>query len=470
MSGYFKANSVAAVALLGFMSVCGTDAQAQKAANPDPLTDEQVNFFASIVNFARTISFNDKTTSEEMILGAVDGALKTLDPHSAYIPAAQMKEMKEAQSGGFVGIGIEIIADQNYIKVVSPIDDTPAFRAGIQAGDYITSVDPDAGGDQPAQSTLNFTTAQASKLMRGVAGTPVTLTVVRDGKELPPLTLVRAAIQTSPVKAKAIGSDIGYIRLTSFSDQTGAADMEEAIKKLGEKDSYILDLRNTPGGLVDQAIKVADMFVDSTEVITSTRGRIPQPAPARATPGDIINGKKLIVLTNGGSASASELVSGALQDLGRAKILGTQTFGKGSVHTVFDLGRYFPGREDGFQVTTALYFTPAGRSIHGKGVTPNIRFDDPDAPKRITEADLPGAIANPDNSAPPIFSEFACAADPGKKVPKNLDPALIDQRTGKPDYQLICAVESLRGKPSLTKTVVVPMPPQQPAPPPVPKP
>ncbi|AGF74174.1 carboxy-terminal protease [Bartonella australis AUST/NH1] len=306
---------------------------------------------------------------KELIENAINGMLSSLDPHSSYMDAQEAKDMQDSTKGEFGGIGIEVTMEKNLIKVVSPMDDTPASKAGILARDLISKID----GVQVGGKTLN----EAVNQMRGAVGAPITLTIIRSGVDKPfDVKVVRDIIKIKAVKYRVEG-DIGYLRLIKFSEKT-FGDLRAAIKDIQSKipqnklKGYVLDLRLNPGGLLNQAVSVSSAFLEKGEIV-STRGRRKNDVMRfDAKPGDLINGKPLIVLINGGSASAAEIVAGALQDHRRATILGTQSFGKGSVQTVIPLG------ENGaLRLTTALYYTPAGTSIQGTGITPDIIVEQP---------------------------------------------------------------------------------------------
>ncbi|STX27606.1 carboxy-terminal protease [Legionella beliardensis] len=304
---------------------------------------------------------------------AIRGMLSGLDPHSAYLDENEFNELKMSTSGNFAGIGIEITQEQGLLKVVTPLIDTPAYKAGIKAGDYIVKL-----GSKPTQG-LSLT--EAVNLMRGEAGTPVSLVILRKGVNKPlTFSMMRQNIQIKSVQSKLLDQQFGYIRLSQFQEMTGS-DMRSAINKLkeqtqGKLKGLILDLRNNPGGLLDSAIEVADAFIDNKKgdksTIVYTEGRLPESKfTALATPGDILNNAPLIVLINNGSASASEIVAGALKDHKRAVIVGTKSFGKGSVQTVLPLDE-----KHAIKLTTALYYTPAGTSIQATGIAPDIQVEE----------------------------------------------------------------------------------------------
>ena len=319
----------------------------------------QLNLFGEVLERVRS-DYVEKPDDSKLIEAAINGMLTSLDPHSYYLNPRELREMQVQTSGEFGGLGLEVTMQDGVIKVVSPIDGTPAARAGLQSGDLITSLDK--------KQVLGLTLQEAVDKMRGPPRAPITLTIVRKGVDHPiDVKLVRSVIHVIPVKYQA-EDDVGYIYITSFNEQT-TADLQKAIKglkrQIGPKlKGFIIDLRNDPGGLLDQAIEVADAFLDQgTIVITKGREEMQR---SDASPGDITDGKKLVVLINGGSASAAEIVAGALQDHHRATLVGTRSFGKGSVQTIIPLGS-----NGALMLTTARYYTPSGRSIQAKGIEPD---------------------------------------------------------------------------------------------------
>ena len=324
---------------------------------------KQLDLFGDVFDRVRS-DYVVKPDEEKLIEAAINGMLSSLDPHSSYMNPKNFKNMQVQTRGEFGGLGIEVTMDKGVVKVVSPIDDTPAARAGIQAGDLIIKID----GERVRGLTLN----QAVEKMRGKVGEPIVVTILRKGVKDPfDVKIIRDVIRIRSVKHSIQGGDIGYIRITSFNEQTQPG-LDKALKdikkKLGDKvKGYIIDLRNNPGGLLDQAISVSSTFLDHGEVV-STRGRNPSESQRfNARPGDAAGGKPIVVLINGGSASASEIVSGALQDHKRATLIGTRSFGKGSVQTIIPLG----ARGGAIRLTTARYYTPSGRSIQAKGIMPD---------------------------------------------------------------------------------------------------
>lgn len=374
---------------------------------------------------------------KELFDNAIRGMLSGLDPHSTYLDEDAFKELQTSTSGEFGGLGIEVTMEDGVVRVVTPLVDTPAFKAGIKAGDYIIKL-----GNQSVQG---ISLKEAVELMRGKEGTTLDLTILRKGESKPlNFSLVREKILIKSVKSKLLDDGYGYVRLTQFQAMTGE-DMEKAISQLkqqsgGKLKGLILDLRNNPGGLLDSAIQVSDAFLDTNksskpELIVYTQGRLPgSKFTALANPGDILNNAPLVVLINNGSASASEIVAGALKDNKRAIILGTQSFGKGSVQTVLPLDD-----KRGIKLTTALYYTPAGTSIQAKGITPDIVVEEIAVPKAdpkaggfagFSEADLSGHLLNKDEKG-----EQTSANESVKD-----DQALLHE-----DYQLYAALTILKG-------------------------
>ncbi|KAA5596780.1 S41 family peptidase [Blastochloris sulfoviridis] len=339
---------------------------AKSAATSD--TYRQLNLFGDVFERIRS-DYVEKPDESKLIEAAINGMLTSLDPHSSYMDAKTFKDMQIQTRGEFGGLGIEVSMEDGLVKVVAPIDDTPAARAGVQAGDLITHLD----GEQVQGLTLQ----QAVEKMRGPVNTPITLRITRKGAEKPvEIKLVRDTIHIRVVRSREEGDDkdIAYIRLSSFTEQTADA-LKKAIEDLTKKipadklKGFIIDLRNNPGGLLDAAVDVSDAFLERGEIV-STRGRNSDETQRRnARGGDLTKGKPIIVLINGGSASASEIVAGALQDHKRATVLGSRSFGKGSVQTIMPLGA-----NGAIRLTTARYFTPAGRSIQAKGIDPDIEL------------------------------------------------------------------------------------------------
>ncbi len=332
-------------------------------------TYRQLSIFGDIFERVRS-QYVKEPKEQDLIENAINGMLSSLDPHSSYLTAKDFDNMRVQTRGEFGGLGIEVTMEKELIKVVTPIDDTPASKAGVLAGDLISKID--------GENVRGLSLQNAVEKMRGPVNTPIVITVLREGAEKPiDITIIRAIIKVRAVHHRIEGGDIGYIRISSFSEQTFDG-LDKAVKKIREKvgddklKGFILDLRLNPGGLLDQAISVSDTFLDRGEIV-STRGRnADETRRYSARPGDSTGGKPVIVLVNGGSASASEIVAGALQDHKRATILGTRSFGKGSVQTIIPLGS-----NGALRLTTALYYTPSGTSIQGKGIQPDIKVNQP---------------------------------------------------------------------------------------------
>jgi len=358
------------------MIFAGASAKAAAAAD----TYRQLNLFGDVFERVRA-DYVEKPDDAKLIETAINGMLNGLDPHSSYMDAKSFRDMQVQTRGEFGGLGIEVTMEDGLIKVVAPIDDTPAAKAGILANDIITQLD----GEQVQGLTLN----QAVEKMRGPVNTKIKLTIMRKGQDKPiDVTITRDVIRVRSVRSHVEGDDVGYIRLTQFNEQTSEG-LKKAVEDIKAKVSdnklkgYILDLRNNPGGLLDQAISVSDTFLQKGEIV-STRGRNPEETQRfNARAGDLTSGKPVIVLINGGSASASEIVAGALQDHKRATVVSTRSFGKGSVQTIIPLG----SGNGALRLTTARYFTPSGRSIQAKGITPDIEVlqDVPDELKAKTD-------------------------------------------------------------------------------------
>jgi carboxyl-terminal processing protease len=336
---------------------------AARAAASD--TYKQLNLFGDVFERVRS-DYVEKPDDSQLVESAINGMLAGLDPHSSYMDPKSFRDMQVQTRGEFGGLGIEVTMEDGLVKVVAPIDDTPAAKAGVMANDIITKLDD----DQVQGLTLN----QAVDKMRGPVNTKIKLTIMRKGSDKPiEVSIMRDVIRVKSVRSHPEGEDVGYIRITQFNEQTTDG-LKQAINDLNNQlgadkiKGYIVDLRNNPGGLLDQAISVSDTFLDKGEIV-STRGRNPEETQRfNARPGDMTKNKPVIVLINGGSASASEIVAGALQDHKRATLVGTRSFGKGSVQTIIPLG----AGNGALRLTTARYFTPSGRSIQAKGITPDI--------------------------------------------------------------------------------------------------
>ena len=388
-------------------------------------TYRYLNLFGDVFEKIRS-DYVDKPNEKKLVEAAINGMLTSLDPHSNYMDAKSFQDMQVQTRGEFGGLGIEVTQEKGLVKVVTPIDDTPAARAGILTGDLISKIN----GDSVQGLTLN----QAVDKMRGPVGTDVNLTILRGpDKQKKDIKLTRAVIQIKSVRYHVDGDDVGYIRISQFNEQTFDG-VKEAVQKFNQEipankfKGYIMDLRNNPGGLLDQSIAVANVFIDHGEIV-STRGRTADETQRyNARPGnDLSKGKPLIVLINGGSASASEIVAGALQDHKRATLVGTRSFGKGSVQTIIPLGQ----GNGALRLTTARYFTPSGRSIQAEGIKPDVKIQEniPAALKgKVSsegEASLKGHLKN------------------GKHEKKGSDAYVPPDP--KKDTQLIAGLEMLRG-------------------------
>lgn len=357
-----------------------------------PLPLEQIRSFADIFTRIK-VNYVEEVTDEQLLEYAVEGMLSGLDPHSVYLKEERFEELNEGTTGAFSGLGMEVIMEGGFVKVIAPIDDTPADQAGIMTGDLIIRMD----GKPVSGLNLN----EATEMMRGAPGTDITLTILRESEPEPfDVTLTRAVVRLSSVKRKRLSDEVGYLRITQFQVAT-AESFRKELKALRDSKGFaglIVDLRNNPGGLLTSAVSIADAFIEDG-VIVSTKGRYSvNDQEYKASPSDILEGKPLIVLINGGSASASEIVAGALQDNQRALLLGTDTFGKGSVQTVVNIAE-----NEAIKLTTARYYTPNGTSIQAAGITPDVvveyrEFKEQEkAYERIKENDLPGRLDNDSN-------------------------------------------------------------------------
>ena len=399
---------------------------------------QQLDLFGDIFERIRG-QYVEEVDAADLIEAAIDGMLSSLDPHSSYLSPEDAADMRVQTRGEFGGLGIEVTQEEGFVKVVSPIDDTPADEAGIEAGDFITHVDGD--------SVLGLSLDEAVGMMRGVVGSEIVITVVREGEDEPfDVTIIRDTIKLTAVRTRVQGESV-VLRVTTFNDQTYSnleAGIEKQVEAAGGIDlvnGFILDLRNNPGGLLTQAIRVSDAFLDKGEIV-STRGRDPENGDRHnATVGDLAQQKPLVVLINGGSASASEIVAGALQDHRRAIVVGTKSFGKGSVQTVM------PMRGSGaMKLTTARYYTPSGRSIQALGISPDIIVEQPrrvteddekatDTPRRSrSEADLRGSLNNDSLTEDEIL-----------QIEADREKAEAAAKLRKDDYQLAYAIDILKG-------------------------
>lgn len=426
------------ILLLSLTFILATPSSAEEertaGASQEPSKKEQLketyknlSLFGDVFDRVRA-QYVEEKESEELIESAIQGMLSNLDPHSSYLDADDFKDMQVQTRGEFGGLGIEVTMENGFVKVVSPIDDTPAFEAGLQSGDYITHLN--------SEPVMGLSLSEAVDKMRGRVGSDIILTIAREGVDDSfNVSITRDIIKIRSVRNKTEYGDVGYLRITTFNQNTMPG-LKNSIKELQEElgnniKGYVLDLRNNPGGLLNQAILVSDAFLDKGEIV-STRGRNAKDTKRdNATDGDLLNGKPLVVLINGGSASASEIVAGALQDHRRAIIMGTQSFGKGSVQTIIPLSEH-----GAMRLTTARYYTPSGRSIQVEGIEPDIiveqaKIEELSSASRPREGNLRGALTN-DGKIKLL-----------KKTEK--DGEDTDKKAEKKDYQLERAVDLLRG-------------------------
>lgn len=375
--------------ILVILSICIIYASLPSLFATENLKQENRDLIETIIELVRE-EYIDETNEDEIIESAINGMLQSLDPHSIYLNPKNYSELQKNTKGEFGGLGIEVTMESGLVKVISPIDGTPAYKAGISEGDYITHINKEA--------ILGKTLSDAVELMRGKPNTSIEITVVRENiKEGFDLTITREVIKVPGILGRIEGErkDIGYLRVSAFNEKTAEKLYNEIIKfeinPLNDIESYILDLRRNPGGLLSQAIEVSNMFINQGLIVSTKRPRFDKIiSEYEAKRGDLISGKPLIVLVNGGSASASEIVAGALQDNNRAIILGTKTFGKGSVQTLFPLTKnklFFSSKEKNgaVKLTTAEYFTPSGKSIQAKGINPDIILDQKNNDKENSE-------------------------------------------------------------------------------------
>ena len=399
---------------------------------------EQLDLFGDIFERIRS-QYVEEVDEAELIEAAINCMLTSLDPHSSYMSPKAAADMRVQTRGEFGGLGIEVTQQDGFVKVVSPIDGTPADAAGIEAGDFITHVD--------GETVLGLTLNQAVEMMRGPVGSEIIITVVREGEDEPfDVSIIRDTIKLTAVKSRVEGSSV-VLRITTFNDQTypnlsdGIAKQVEELGGIDNVNGFVLDLRNNPGGLLSQAIRVSDAFLEKGEIV-STRGRDPQDGDRyNASPDDLAEGKPIVVLINGGSASASEIVAGALQDHRRDVVVGTRSFGKGSVQTVMPLGG-----DGAMRLTTARYYTPSGRSIQALGVSPDIIVEQPrrkeneeakdedGTSQRRSEADLRGSLLNDSLSDEEI-----------KQIETDQAEAELAAKLRNDDFQLSYAIDLLKG-------------------------
>lgn len=403
--------------------VTGTAVSAPKKEK-EPDTYEMLNLFGEVMERAKA-TYVEEVSDKKLIESAINGMLTSLDPHSSYLDEDDFSYMSEQTKGKFGGLGIEVTMDNGLVLVVSPIDDTPAYKAGIKAGDYITHID--------GETVIGMTLNDAVSKMRGKIGTKIKLSIRRANAKPFDVTLKREEIKIRSVKTEIKNDDILYIRISSFAEENDkeiAKAVEDAQKKLKDKFmGIVIDVRNNPGGLLDQAVAVSDLFLDKGEIVSTRSRNEEDTVKYTAEPGDIAQGLPIVVIINEGSASASEILAGALQDHRRAVVIGQKSFGKGSVQTVIPLGTY-----GAMRITTARYYTPSGRSIQAKGIEPDIIVKPAKVELlesyglNITEADLQGALKNEEDET-------------GKKADKNKENDNAEKIS---DYQLIRALDLVK--------------------------
>ncbi|PYF11867.1 carboxyl-terminal processing protease [Rhodobacter viridis] len=407
---------------------------------------QELDLFGDVFKRIRS-DYVEQVDDKKLIEAAINGMLSSLDPHSSYMPADEYDDMKVQTRGSFGGLGIEVTMENGAVKVVSPMDGTPAAAAGIQSGDFITHVN--------GESLMGLTLDDAVDKMRGPVGSEVTLKIVREGKTEPfDVALTRDTIKLTAVKGR-LEANTAVLRITTFNDQT-FPNLQESLKKVADEaggidklNGVVIDLRNNPGGLLTQAIAVSDAFLDKGEIV-STRGRKSEDSERfNATPGDLVNGKPIVVLINGGSASASEIVTGALQDHHRAIVVGTKSFGKGSVQTVIPVQN-----EGAMRLTTSRYYTPSGRSIQALGIAPDIVVPQPpeapdadkateDTPETRSEADLRGVLSND-----------SMTEDEKKQAEEERSKAEEAAKLRLEDFQLAYAIDIIKGLAVAGQTLV----------------
>ena len=408
--------------------ISAQEASDEKKDKNAELPIEQLRIFSQVFGRVKK-DYVEEAEDKELLENAIKGMLAGLDPHSSYLDAEDFEDLKEGTSGEFGGLGIEVGSEDGFIKVIAPIDDTPADRAGVKAGDLITRIDD--------KSVKGMSLDESVKLMRGKPGTEIVLTISREGEEKPlTITIERDVIKVASVKNKVLENDIAYIRISQFQART-TEDLLKAIKKLrkkldGEIKGLILDLRNNPGGVLNAAVSVSDAFLEEGLIVYTKGASESSKLEFKAAPDDVIDGAPIVVLVNKGSASASEIVAGALQDHKRAVIMGRQTFGKGSVQTIIPITKTVA-----IKLTTARYYTPNGRSIQAEGIVPDIKLASleitskaDDDNHRFTEADLAGHLTGEDEE------------NSKNKKMKNAEES---KSLAEKDYELSAAVNLMKG-------------------------
>jgi carboxyl-terminal processing protease len=442
--GSKKTRMIAGFAVIAaFLSIFIISSQRHSSAEGKGDDYEAIELFTDVMAIVKK-SYVEDVDTKKLVYGAINGMLSSLDPHSSFMSPDTYKEMKIDTKGAFGGLGIEITVKDGVLTVISPIEDTPAFKAGIKAGDMILKIDD--------KFTKDLNINDAVKRMRGQKGTKVTLTIMREGLDNPKeFTLVRDIIQVKSIRSHLMDNGYGYVRISQFQEKTDE-DLSKALKAMkeenkGELKGLVLDMRNDPGGLLDQAVKVADHFVPEGQLIVYTEGREKDSKMQfTAKKGGKESNYPIVALINGGSASASEIVAGALQDHKRAIIMGTQSFGKGSVQTIIPLSD-----DSGLRLTTARYYTPKGRSIQAKGITPDIMVEAAELPKKtgkkdsmhLSEKDLVNHFESEDKTGAADVKKDEKKIDikdeKTEKIPQQLGERL------KIDYQVLRALDLLKG-------------------------
>lgn len=429
--------------IVAFLSIFILSSQRHSSAEGKGSDYESIELFTDVMAIIKK-SYVEEVDTKKLVYGAINGMLSSLDPHSSFMPPDTYKEMKIDTKGAFGGLGIEISIKDGVLTVISPIEDTPAFKAGIKSGDMIIKIDD--------KFTKDLNINDAVKRMRGKKGTKVVLTIMREGFEKPKeFPLLRDVIQVKSIRSQLMDGGYGYVRIVQFQEKTDE-DLAKALKTLkeenkGELKGLVLDMRNDPGGLLDQAVRVADHFIPEGQMIVYTEGREKDSKMQfTAKNGGKEPGYPIVVVINGGSASASEIVAGALQDHKRAIILGTQSFGKGSVQTIIPLSD-----DSGLRLTTARYYTPKGRSIQAKGITPDIMVEAVELPKttaksdslHLREKDLENHFEGEDKTGAADVKKDDKKIDKkdekSEKIPQQLEERL------KNDYQVLRALDLLKG-------------------------
>lgn len=441
MAKSIQTASVLSICLLTLLAIptISCAQQQEETGKPKVTADtyEMLNLFGDVFERVRE-NYVEEVPDKKLVENALNGMLTALDPHSSYLDESNFDDMKVQTKGEFGGLGIEVTMENGLVKVISPYDETPAAKAGIQSGDFIIKID-DA-------DVMGLTLSEAVDKMRGRVGSPLTITIVRADRSEPfEVKLVRDIIKIKSVRSRLQGEDVGYIRITTFNEQV-EENLAKAIKDLNEKSKdklkgFVIDLRNNPGGLLDQAVYVSDVFLEKGEIVSTRGRRAEETKRVNATPGDLTDSKPIVVLINGGSASAAEIVAGALQDHKRAIVMGTKSFGKGSVQTIIGL----PGN-GAMRLTTARYYTPSGRSIQAEGIVPDIEVKNAKVEEVVDklskymskEADLTGALKN-DTTIQKAIDEQQ------KKIEKDKSTPGAEAEADAADYQLQRANDLIRG-------------------------